>query len=179
MRVVDNTNQTSIKDVLEKVCKAFDSEDLDLYESCFALERRDQIRKRYAMVFVRERCSMQLLESHAIRIDEDSAESAARYLICDHHGPREIVSKVEFVKDGDRWLIDRETVVSRKSAADSRSLASSPARGDQRDDQGWNPMNPDRNKVSPNLQHLIGDVGVRPGMGCSGGNCPNGRCEVR
>lgn len=186
VRLVDNAPQTSIKDTLETVCRAFDAEDLDLYEGCFVSGKREQIRRRYAMIFVSERCSMQLLESHAISVGEDSAESAARYKICDTQGPREVVSKVRFVKEGGKWLIDKETVVSNKASGESRSMASHapepmavPVRVDQRNEQGWDPMKPDPEKISPHLRHLIGDIGIRPGTGCAGGNCANGRCEVR
>lgn len=177
VRMSDNSEQTSLKDALTAVSKAVESEDLDLFESCFACDRRDKIRKKYAMVFVRERCSMELIESHTIEVDEDAAEVAVRYKMCVSSKTAEVVSKVRMVKEEGKWLIDRETIVSKKASGDSYASANDTQYQDR--EPKWDPMNPDRNRVSPNLHHLIGDIGVQPGMGCAGGACANGRCKIR
>lgn len=180
IRMVDNASQVSVKDTLENVCRAFDSENLDLFESCFAESRRKQVRRRYAMVFVKERCSMQLLESHVIEMGEMTAEAAVRYKMSDSYGTKEVVSRVNFVKQNDKWLIDSENMVSKSACGGSSPVA--PARPNPRnqpEDPDWDPMNPDPSRVSPNLQDLIGDIGIQPGMGCANGRCPGGRCPVR
>lgn len=176
-KMSDNSDQTSLKDKLETLSKAFESENLDAFERCFSESRRPMIRRKYAMVFVEGSCSMDLVEFHAIEIKDETASAAVRYKMSDSHGSSEVVSTVKFVKHEGEWLINGESIVSRKSCSDSASVVSRPV--DQQQGERWDPMNPDPSKISPNLKHLIGDVGILPGMGCANGNCANGRCEVR
>lgn len=178
LRVSDNSAKASVKDTLEAVSQAFDHEDLDAFEGCFSESRRPSIRKKYAMMFVRDKCSMELLESHTVEMKKDSAEAAVRYKMAGPDGCSEVVSTVKLVKEDGRWLIDGESVVSRKPSSALNSSPGAFVPPERQQDAKWDPMNPDPSKVSPHLQHLIGDVGIRPGMGCSGGNCANGRCEV-
>lgn len=178
----DPSAKTSPKQTVEVVCRAFNSEDLDLFEKCFVESRRKTIRRKCAMSFVRQNCSMSVAESHVIEIDEDSAELVVRYLMGEHGSQSEFVSTVKFVKSGNEWLIDREVIVSQSRPRQAAAVAvARPANANR---NNWDPMNPDTSRISPTLQHLVGDIGIQEGLGCengncAGGRCANGRCEVR
>lgn len=181
VRMSDNSSQTSLKDVLVEACGAFDAENLESFGNCFVSARREQVRRRSAMTFVRGHASMEFVESHAIDVGEEEAEAAVRYRMTDSSGSMEFVSRVKFLKEDGKWLIDRETVVSKKPCASSTASMSDPVpvRANAQRDPNWDPMKPDRGKISPHLDHLVGDIGMQPATGCELGKCPGGRCPVK
>ena len=168
-----NEDEIQIGDALKSVESSFDSEDLSAYVDCFKDSMRKSVRRKSALLFASESCSMDIEEFHFIEIEEDRAEVAVKYSIGGSKGSSEIVSTVKLVKEKGNWLMAGESVSSRHS---SKSAYGRPPAQNHMDAE-WNPYNPDKDKVSPTLHHLIGDIGVRPGMGCADGNCANGRCE--
>lgn len=171
--LVDNAPQTELKDFLESAAGAFNSENIDAYEMCFSQSRRKDMRRKIAVLFASEQCSMELIEAHTVDINEDGAEAAVRYKIGNSRGSSEVVSIVKLVRESGRWAIDGETRVSGKQSV----CSAQPSSQTQPAGNGWNPYKPEKDKVSSGLQHLVGDIGVRPGMGCSGGRCPVGPCQ--
>lgn len=183
LKVSDNSEETAVRDAVEAAARAFTAEDLSAYQACFKESRRASVRRRTAVCFVENECSMEVAEMHVVEVGEEKASAVVKYRISSGL-KQEVVAEVHFVKDGDGWLIDRENIKS-KSDLGSRgaSFVSAPARkpGSRHpeDPGAWDEMRPNPNRISPKLQHLMGDVGIREGTGCAGGRCANGRCEVR
>lgn len=170
--MVDNSGVISIKEVVRTAIKAFDSEDLDAYESCFKSSRRKQVRRTTAHLFAAEECFMNLVDMHIIEDLGDSASVAVKYKFGGSNSSSVVLSEVRLAKEDGMWLIERELVRSKETADTPQSpsyvAAENPA--------AWNPMKPDPNKIPSEIHHLIGDVGIRDGFGCVGGRCANGRC---
>ena len=170
--MVDNSGSISIKDVVRTAIKAFDSEDIDAYESCFATSRRKQVRRSTAHIFAADECFMNLVDMHIVEDLGDSASVAVKYKFGSPKCSSVVLSEVKLVKEEGRWVIAKELVKSRETADapqySSYSAAERPA--------AWDPMKPDQNKIPSEIHHLVGDVGIREGFGCVGGRCANGRC---
>jgi len=170
--VVNNSPQIGLKDALAAAAVAFDSEDVDAYEMCFKESRRKDMRRRAAVLFASEQCSMELIESHTVEMDEETAEAAVRYKIGNSRCSSEVVSMVRLIKEDGRWVIDKEVKISAgpRSCGPVASASAAPAKG-------WDPFNPDKTKIPSGLHHLVGDIGIQPGMGCADGKCGVRRCE--
>lgn len=173
--VVDNSEECAIKDVLRQAVRAFDAEDIRAYESCFRESRKKTIRKNTAMAFAEDECSMELIDAHVISVEDGSASVAVKYKMARSSNSCEFVSEIYVIKEGDKWVIDRELV--KKSLGNSYATTSVRRGGAAEPKKEWDPYNPDPNKISPTLHHLMGDIGIREGFGCSDGKCANGRCQ--
>jgi hypothetical protein len=171
--VYDNSAETAIKDRVRTVSEAFDKEDINLFESCFRTSKRKPVRRKAALFFAANHCSMDLEDVHVIEAGEASAEVAVKYRMGSSSGGLEIVSVVYMVKEGEFWLIDRESIQSKTPTGKAENLASSKSRI-RPDGAGWNEFAPDPNRIPEGLKHLIGDIGIREGMGCA-----DGRCQVK
>ncbi len=171
--MVDNSDSTSIKDVVNGLVRAFDNEDLESYESCFKESRRSVIRRKTAYIFADEDCSMELVDIHIVEEDGEKASAAVKYRMGGSSMSFLLLSEVTFVKEEGEWRVDRETVKSKSLAP--KSLSSSYAAGGPAIPAGrapiWDPMNPDPDKIPEHLHHLIGDIGIQEGFGCAGGRC--------
>lgn len=186
LKVADNSADTEVKDAISAAVRAFDSEDVRSYEMCFKESKRAFVRKKTALLFASEKCSMEIVDMHVIDIGEDSASAAVKYKMGCSSQSHDILSEINLVREGGRWVIDSESVKSKSAAGRAsdgaglfaarapRAAPNNRQQGEQAD--GWDPMNPDRNRISPNLHHLMGDIGIREGMGCADGRCANGRC---
>jgi hypothetical protein len=73
----------------------------------------------------------------------------------------------ESLRDGREVWIDGERVkdITRSGRASSASgdVEAAPVR--------WNPFDPPAAQIDPALEHLRGDIGIRPGRGCADGRC--------
>lgn len=182
--VVDNSAEMEVKDAISAAVRAFDSEDVKSYEMCFKESRRPFVRKRAAFLFAEDKCSMEIVDMHVIEILDESASAAVKYRMSHSAQSHEILAEINLTKEGGRWVIDRESVRSkapsgRPSYSGSGNLMAGRggrAAGPNAPAGAWDPMNPDRDKISPHLHHLMGDIGIREGMGCANGKCANGRC---
>lgn len=168
VQVVNNAPQTEFKDALEAAAKAFDSENLDAYEKCFSEGRRKGMRRKMALLFAAQECKMELVEAHTIEVGENFGEAAVRYKIGDSGGSYDVVSVISMVKEGGSWVIDSE-IKMRESRSEGSYPTSSYASSQDRPAHKQNL--PDKSTIQPGIQHLIGDVGVRPGDGCANGRC--------
>lgn len=186
--MADNSQDMSVRDAVTAAAHAFSSKDSTEFSMCFKESRRDHIRKKCAFSFLEEDSSMEILNVHVFSIEDDSASAAVKYRMSGDGNSKDFVSEVSLVKEGGRWVIAKETVKSSKDVGGSRNtLVSSGSRPKDKPNnfqfgnQGaeWDSFNPNSNKISPNLHHLIGDIGIREGMGCAGGRCANGRCQIR
>lgn len=176
VKMSDNSADTSVKDTIKSLVDSFDSENLDSYSSCFKESVRPRIRRKAAMMFADDDCNMGLVDAHVIELGEESASVAVKYHMGGSSCSYEYLSEVFLVKEGGRWVVERESVRSSKC----KSVASAGVQSASAKPAGkWDPFKPDRNKIPENLHHLIGDIGIQEGMGCAGGRCANGRCELR
>ena len=57
------------------------------------------------------------------------------------------------------------------SKASDRVKVIVPPAGDNVIPAAWNPFNPPANRINPALEHLRGDIGIQPGLGCANGRC--------
>lgn len=171
LAVADNTDQIEIQEVISAIEDAFNAENVEGYSRCFKSSSRKSVRKKTAVLFASGEFSMDVEESHIIEVGDDEAEVAVKYLLGGQDGRSSVVSTVNFVKEDGFWVISSENMISKITSGRASSMIA-------KDEGGkWDPYKPDTDKVSNNLQHLIGDIGVRPGMGCADGKCANGRCE--
>lgn len=180
IKVSDNSDDLAIADLVKSVAGAVESESVDAYQRCFKQSDRPSVRRKVAFFFVEGRASMEILDIHVIDVSAESASAAVRYKMGCSSSPVEFLSEVRFLKEDGNWVIDREIVKSKRQpqAASYASAPNDPAPIRQAGAR-WDPMNPNVDLMSPNLEHLVGDIGIREGKGCSGGNCPNGRCFVK
>jgi hypothetical protein len=167
--VSDNSADTDFKDALSAAAKAFDSEDLNSFESCFSEQLRKGMRRKMAVLFASHECSMELVEAHTIEVDEHAAEAAVRYRVGGVGETYEFVSVIKAVKEDGRWVIDSELKIRGVSSGEptQRSYAtSSPKKAKAAESEEV-----DKSEVDPAIRHLIGDMDVMPGSGCVGGQC--------
>ena len=169
--MVDNSESTSIKDVVGGVVRAFDNEDLDSYESCFKESRRASVRRKAALLFADEDCSMELVDIHVIEDLGETASAAVKYRMGGSSSSFLILAEVYFVKEEGTWRIDRETVKSKGFAPSQVSTSSAVAIAPPGRAPIWDPMRPDPNRIPQEIHHLMGDIGIRDGFGCVGGRC--------
>jgi hypothetical protein len=99
----------------------------------------------------------------------DRITFAVKYAWHDRQEPERLyASKVSArLVDGD-WKLDGETVrtVMRTDAGSCENASDSKPPATE-----WDPLNPPAHLVDPDLAHLRGDVGIRPGQGCANGRC--------
>lgn len=191
LRVSDNSAETSVKDAIKATARAFDTEDVRAYELCFKESRRPSVRRKAALIFADSKCSMEILDVHVIEVAESSASAAVKYKMAGIGQPTEVLSEISMIRESDKWVIEKETVRSSSVArsAENSELAGGVQRGEVLFAPAgrkvvampgeWDQFDPDLDRISPNLKHLSGDIGIREGFGCANGRCANGRCEVR
>lgn len=191
IKAVNNSEETAVRDAVASVARAFTAEDVGAYQACFKESRRSSVRRKAALLFADSKCSMEIVEVHVIDVGEDRAEAAVKYKIAGVGRPQEVLAEVSFVKEDGGWRIDREDIKSQNAARSPKAtfdVAAAPINPGREfaigPDGGipgaeWDSYDPDPDRISPNLHHLMGDIGMREGMGCSGGRCANGRCEIR
>lgn len=191
IRVADNSAEMGVKDAIRSTARAFDAEDVASYGMCFKESRRSYIRRKAALMFADAKCSMEILDVHVIEVKDDSASVAVKYKMAGVGSPMEYLSEISMAKENDRWVIDKETVRSSSMARppDGSMIAGRPVGGEvvfapvgnrpAPPPGAWDEFDPDESRISPNLKHLSGDIGIREGFGCANGRCANGRCEVR
>lgn len=191
IRVSDNSAEMAVKDAVRSTARAFDSEDVGSYGMCFKESRRPHIRRKAALMFADAKCSMEILDVHVIEVKDDAASVAVKYKMGGAGNPMEYLSEISMIKESDRWVIDKETVKSSSvlRTPDGSMMADRPAAGEVMfapvgnrpapPPGAWDEFDPDESRISPNLKHLSGDIGIREGFGCANGRCANGRCEVR
>jgi hypothetical protein len=184
--MVDNSQEMSVRDAVSSAAQAFSAKDSAGFSMCFKESRREHIRKKCAFSFLEEDATMEILNIHVFSVDDESASAAVKYRMIGAGNSKDVVSEVVLVKEEGRWVISREMIKSSKDSVPQRhALSSSGPRPKNRGNKidlnsqrpEWDNLNPNVNDISPNLQHLVGDIGIQPGMGCAGGRCANGRCQ--
>lgn len=129
----------------------------------------NRIRRRMEDIFIKHQPRMSVRQVMLLSEDDTSLTFGIRYAWHPKDEPEEVFSsKIKAKRIAGEWKLDGEDV-----KAVSRSAGDS---GSSRDDRaagriGFNPFNPPVDLIDPDLEHLRGDVGIRPGQGCANGRC--------
>lgn len=137
-----------------------------------AQDRR--VRRWMEDVFIKHQPQMEIHGVTLLSEEEDRITFGVKYAWHDKGRPEEVLaSKVTARKIEGRWKLDGEAVksVTRTAAASNYGSEAADAQGMH---ANWDPLNPPARQISPDLEHLRGDIGIQPGRGCA-----NGRCAVR
>lgn len=135
----------------------------------FTPSHRGRIHRRMEDIFIKHQPKMDVQQVMLLSEDETRITFGVRYAWHPKDAPEEVFSsKVTARRVAGEWKLDGEQV-----KAVSRTGGGS---GYDRDDRaagalGFNPFNPPADLIDPDLEHLRGDVGIRPGQGCADGRC--------
>jgi hypothetical protein len=128
-----------------------------------------RIRRRMEDIFVTHQPKMDIRQVMLLSADEERLTFGVRYAWHPKDGPEEVfASKVKARKVAGEWKLDGEQVkavslTSGESDSGGGHRAAGPI--------GFNPFNPPADLIDPDLEHLRGDIGIRPGQGCANGRC--------
>ena len=129
-----------------------------------------RIRGQMEEKFIAHEPKMDIRQVTLLSESEDRICFGVRYAWHDGGKPEEIMaSKVTARRIDGHWRIDGETVKA-VSMANSSAQASNQGRGEIIP-AAWNPFDPPADMINPNLEHLRGDIGIQPGLGCANGRC--------
>lgn len=131
-----------------------------------------RIRTRMEDLFVKHQPHMDIRQVTLLSHADDTITFGVKYAWHDQSQAEEVrASKVTARRIDGAWKLDAEILRSiTRPGSGSESVTADadvlPA--------NWNALDPPAHLIDPNLEHLRGDVGIRPGRGCA-----NGRCNVR
>ncbi len=161
--------QDSAEKLANSLAAACNRRDFPGFMDHFTASHGRRVRDRMEDFFVQNEPTMTIRQVTLLSEADDRITFGVRYAWHDRSKPEEMfASKVTARKLGDEWKLDGEVVkavtstaaVSLESTADA---AVQPA--------AWDPFNPQPGRFNPALEHLRGDIGIRPGMGCANGRC--------
>lgn len=124
-------------------------------------------------IFFQHQPKMDILKVTLLSESDGRITFGVRYAWHDKNSPEEVVaSKVIARKVEGQWRLDGEALKSVSRTA-SESQYAEPA-GANVVPAAWNPFSPPADCINTALDHLRGDIGIQPGLGCA-----SGRCAVR
>jgi type III secretory pathway component EscR len=112
VRVASNAEETDIRDCLNSVVEAANSENLDRFCDCFTGSKQAKIRKQAAIRFVQHDVAMELLDAHIIKAGKTSAEVAVKYRVVLSDDRFDVVSLVVVKQENGYWRIRSEKIQS-------------------------------------------------------------------
>ena len=128
LTMVDNGEETGMRDCIRQAAEAASQEDLDTYISCFTDSQKKPMRRRAAMLFVRHTVKLELLDCHLVEEFENHATWAIKYKALLTGAGYDVVSLLHMQKENDAWRISREQVeTSEKSKPTCNADSSVPA----------------------------------------------------
>jgi len=135
------------------------------FMSHFTPSHGARIRRRMEDICVTHEPRMSIRQVTLLSESENRITFGVRYAWHPKDKPEQVLSsKVTARKVEGEWKLDSEQVKSvSKPAAESDY-------GDAGEAAPFNPFNPPADLIDPDLEHLRGDIGIRPG------GCANGRC---
>lgn len=110
---IPDVDETDIADCLELAVEAANKENLDGFLLCFASSARSAIRRQMALFFVRHEVAIDMLDKQCVARTRNRAEMAVHYTTSLTGQEYQVISTIELVREGERWVIRRESVVSR------------------------------------------------------------------
>lgn len=128
-----------------------------------------RIRRRMEDIFITHQPTMTIRKVTLLTEAEARITFGIRYAWHPKDKPEEVFSsKVTARKVAGEWKLDGEDV---KHVAVTRGDTDYDRDGGAAGPIGFNPFNPPADLIDPDLEHLRGDVGIRPGQGCVNGRC--------
>ncbi len=163
-------SQESAEELVGSLASACNRGDFVAFMGHFTPTHGRRIRGRMEDVFVLHQPKMDIRQVTLLSEADDRITFAVRYAWHDKEKPEEVfASKVIARKVDGQWKLDGETVKSVNRTA-SESQYVEPA-GEGVIAAAWNPFDPPANQINPGLEHLRGDIGIQPGLGCANGRC--------
>lgn len=108
----NNAEETDIRDCLNSVVEAANSENLESFCDCFTGTKQAKIRKMAAMRFVEHDVTMELLDAHIIKAGKTTAEVAVKYRVVLSDDRFDVVSLVVVKQENGYWRIRSEKIQS-------------------------------------------------------------------
>jgi hypothetical protein len=168
--VVPPARQESAEELVGSLASACNRGDFMAFMGHFTPTHGRRIRGRMEDLFVLHQPKMGIHKVTLLSEADDRITFAVRYAWHDKEKPEEVfASKVIARKVDGQWKLDGESVKSVNRTA-SESQYAEPARGGVVP-AAWNPFDPPANQINPALEHLRGDIGIQPGLGCANGRC--------
>lgn len=171
--IVPPAGQEAAEELVDSLASACNRGDFVGFMDHFTPTHANRIRRRMEDVFIKRDPQMDIRKVTLLSESDDRITFGVRYSWNEKDGPEEIVaSKVAAKKVNGKWKLDNEIVTSvDRMVADSNLPERS---GSDAVPAAWNAFDPPAAHINPALEHLRGDIGIRPGLGCA-----NGRCAVR
>ena len=104
--------QADLKACLNSAAEAAAAEDLDGFADCFTRASKTKIRKQAALRFVQHAVTMELLDTHVIKLAGDSGQAAVHYRLALSDNQYDVVSLVAMKRENGYWRIQSEKVQS-------------------------------------------------------------------
>ena len=169
--IAPRPGQECAENLAQSVASACNSGDFLTFIEHFTPAHRRRCRKNIEEMFINGHPKMDIQKVTLLSEGSDQITFAVKYAWHDRNEPERVYASKATARllDGD-WKLDGETVKS-VTGAGAESGSGSETAGDSGLPQAWNPFNPPKHLVSPHLEHLRGDIGIRPGLGCANGRC--------
>lgn len=108
----NNAEETDIRDCLNSVVEAANSENLDGFCDCFTGTKQAKIRKQAVIRFAEHDVTMELLDSHILKAGKTTAEVAVKYRLVLSDDRFDVVSLVAVKQENGYWRISSEEIQS-------------------------------------------------------------------
>ena len=108
----ESGEQADLKACLNTAAEAAAAEDLDGFADCFTRASKTKIRKQAALRFVQHAVTMELLDTHVIKLTGDSGQAAVHYRLALSDNQYDVVSLVAMKRENGYWRIQSEKVQS-------------------------------------------------------------------
>jgi hypothetical protein len=168
--VVPPEGQDHAEKLVESLAFACNNGDFMGVMSHFAPSYRQKIRGRMEDMFIKHQPRMEIRQVTLLSESEDKITFGVRYMWRDADKPEKVLaSKVTARMIDGQWKLDGEVVKSMEQSASESPYSEAIER--KVVPVAWDAFNPPVARISPNLEHLRGDIGIQPGMGCANGQC--------
>ena len=168
--IVPPASQEAAEELVGSLASACNRGDFIGFMGHFTPSHARRIRGRMEDIFVQHQPKMDIRQVTLLSESDDRITFGVRYAWHDKNSPEEVfASKVVARKVEGDWKLDGEALKS-ISRTVSESQYAEPA-GANVVPAAWNPFNPPANRINPALEHLRGDIGIQPGLGCANGRC--------
>ncbi len=106
----ESGEQADLKACLNTAAEAAAAEDLDGFADCFTRASKTKIRKQAALRFVQHAVTMELLDTHVVKLAGDSGQAAVHYRLALSDNQYDVVSLVGMKREQGYWRIHSERI---------------------------------------------------------------------
>lgn len=168
--IIPPKGQDYAERLLDSFALACNSGDFVGVMSHFTPAYGKKVRGRMEDIFIKSEPRIDVRKVTLLSESEEKITFGVRYMWRHSEEPETIfASKVTARRIAGQWKLDGEVV----QAIDRTGSASQ--YGESADRKvgpvAWDAFNPPAARISPALEHLRGDVGIQPGLGCVNGQC--------